>query len=72
MRYELSLPIHVVKGGGPNLMGPDWISQFEVNLKVINPPNAVQNLLDKSVPFALKEQELQAKGIISFLPWLHP
>ncbi len=33
---ELSLSIHVVKGGGPNLMGRDWISHLEVSLKDIN------------------------------------
>ena len=30
---EWFLPIHVVSEGGPNLMGRDWISKFEVNLK---------------------------------------
>ena len=33
---ELYLPIHVVDGSGPNLMGRDWLGHFEVNLKSIN------------------------------------
>lgn len=37
---ELYLTIHVVNGGGPNLMGRDWLSQLKVNLgeiKVVEP-----------------------------------
>ncbi len=33
---ERMLPIHVVKGGGPNLMGRDWLSQFPINLSEVN------------------------------------
>jgi len=47
---ELYLPIHVVNGGGPNLMGRDWLSQFEVNLgdiRVVEPSNQLQEVLDK-------------------------
>ena len=47
---ELPLSIHVVKGGGPNLMGRDWISHFEVNLSEIHrvvPSSPVKNILEK-------------------------
>ena len=47
---ELLLSIHVVKGGGPNLMGHEWISHFEVNLSEIHrvvPSSQVKNLLEK-------------------------
>jgi hypothetical protein len=49
---ELLLPAHIVNGGGPNLMGRDWISKFEVNLpdlKVIHHDKSgpLQALLDK-------------------------
>ena len=29
---ESVLPAHVVNGGGPNLMGRDWLAEFEVSL----------------------------------------
>ena len=47
---QLYLPIHVVQGGGPNLMGRDWLSKFEVNLGDINVVESVSPLkevLDK-------------------------
>ena len=36
MRYgstQVNLPVHVVGGGGPKLMGRDWLSHFDVDLK---------------------------------------
>ena len=33
---ELLLSAHIVNGGGPNLMGRDWISKFEVKLCDLN------------------------------------
>ena len=30
---QLTLPVHVVANGGPNLMGRDWLSHFDVDLK---------------------------------------
>ena len=30
---QVNLPVHVVGGGGPNLMGRDWLSHFDVDLK---------------------------------------
>ena len=29
---EFVLPAHIVNGGGPNLMGRDWLAEFEVSL----------------------------------------
>ena len=29
---QVNLPVHVVGGGGPNLMGRDWLSHFDVDL----------------------------------------
>ena len=55
VRYEkkkLHLSIHVVKGSGPSLLGRDWLTHLEVNLKHINTiesdhAESVQRLLDK-------------------------
>ena len=33
---EIVVPIHVVSGGGPNLMGRDWLSHFDVSLTTLN------------------------------------
>lgn len=47
---ELVLPIHVVQGGGPNLMGRDWLSQFQINLSELNlvePSSPLGEVLDK-------------------------
>ena len=44
------LPIHVVNGDGPNLMGRDWLSQFQINLKEVNlvePNSPLGEVLDK-------------------------
>jgi hypothetical protein len=52
-KRELSLSVHIVNGGGPNLMGRDWLSQFEVNLcdlKLIQQthnPEPLNAILDK-------------------------
>ena len=48
-KKELSLSIHVVPGSGPNLLGRDWISQLEVDLKSIHMVTSLtplQTLLD--------------------------
>ena len=47
---ELVLPIHVVNGDGPNLMGRDWLSQFQINLsevKLVEPNSPLGEVLDK-------------------------
>ena len=47
---ELVLPIHVVNGDGPNLMGRDWLSQFQINLNEVNlvePNSPLGEVLDK-------------------------
>ena len=47
---ELYLSIHVVGGDGPNLMGRDWLGQFDVNFKdvhVVGQPIEFKSLLNK-------------------------
>ena len=47
---EQVLPVHVVKGGGPNLMGRDWLSHLGVNLKdvhCVEPSSPLGKVLDK-------------------------
>ena len=38
---QVNLPVHVVVGGGPNLMGRDWLSHFDVDLKGLQSINSV-------------------------------
>lgn len=49
---QLYLPIHVVKCGGPNLMGRDWLSQFEVKLADINVVEPISPLASVLEEFA--------------------
>ena len=48
---EEVLPIHVVDGAGPNLMGRDWLHKFKINLGEVNHVEEVtqplQAVLDK-------------------------
>ena len=47
---ELVLPIHIVNGDGPNLMGRDWMSQFQINLNeanLVEPNSPLGEVLDK-------------------------
>ena len=49
---ELCLSVHVVKGSGPSLLGRDWLSHLEVNLKQVKVhsvenADSVQRLIDK-------------------------
>ena len=50
-KQELCLSVFVVQGSGPNLMGRDWISQLEVNLKEVRlvEPCPLQKVLDLSL-----------------------
>lgn len=38
---QVNLPVHVVAGNGPNLMGRDWLSHFDVDLKGLQSINSV-------------------------------
>ena len=47
---ELCVSVHVVTGGGPNLVGRDWIDLFNINLSDINllqHSSPLQTVLDK-------------------------
>ena len=48
-KKECCLPVHVVKGSGPNLVGRDWLAHLEVNLEVNvvdKQSESLQKLLD--------------------------
>ena len=40
----LQLPVHVIDGDGPNLLGRDWLAQFKINLAT---PNKLDQVLNK-------------------------
>ena len=47
---EIILPVYIVGGGGPNLMGRDWLCHFEVDLTTVNliePDGKLQMTLEK-------------------------
>ena len=31
----LVLPVHIVSGGGPNLLGRDWLAYFDIDLSLL-------------------------------------
>jgi len=36
------LPIHVIEGGGPSLLGRDWLSALNIRITGLQPPTNVQ------------------------------
>ena len=47
---QLQLPVHVVNGEGPNLLGRDWLIKFKINLANVCPlmaPDKLNQVLSK-------------------------